>query len=1059
MITRYELEQMRVRLDRIEHEVGGARLALEALERRAVPEPEAKSESAAPPPLPPVVETRVPPPASDAVAGSASDPGPKRAAVAPGLPIPVVKPPPAAMPRSARDVPLPEPLPLRVWLERLQLWPPAAGEGSAEARLGAWWATRIGALLAVIGVVFFGIYVSLHTPPWVKFCELLAVSLGVSGLGLWLERRLPAFGGVVFAGGLALLFFTAYAGYVVPGVRVFDSLWASVAWQGVAVALIVAVALWRRAPLIATLAVGLGHVTAIFSGRDGFDGFALGAAALLGLVAVTLRRLRSWEGPSVVAMPAGYAVLFLGLYAAAGEEVATLPFAPWPFIAGMAALFFLRDWRRVPVETAEVTAGERWFQNANASLAALAALVTALGWYRAQLGTVYLLAAGAFAAAAWARSRQVRGGDGVVAVLTAKAAGALTLGVIELAEARTVALALLVQAWVLAWTARRLGSRVLAVATGLTAAVATWFFFRHGVEAAPALSIPAAQALLFTVGLAALATEAGRWLVKDADGRFLCEALAASVAATGAALGTARWTPAGWEPALAMGWALIFLGVAWARAGRAAAWAAAVLAGLAQLWLWLAANPRGGEVAAFLFWNALAVLGPTLAAGAWMGGRAETNWRAGGTLAWALATIGLVFAAYGLLPPQLALALVAVVGAAAAQASAWSTTRHLPWLATLGIGLGWWLSLRYGSESLPAGWLGLAALAAWALPAGLRAFARCDAVRRAEVLPETMERLQVIVATALALRALVSWLDGAALAAGLAAFAGGLFLLALRPGLRPALAASWAVWGFAAIAMLIVGRSASWLAFVAALAWVPAWLWVRAPVPWLAQFTGWRRHAPAVQCTLAILVGLVCAHTSFAGADEVLALTALVGVAAFSARPGRVKPAPGAACVVALFLAWGAFELILRGGAEGFGAGLGAVALAALTLAALPLWLEAGKQPVARAAGGGAALALLLTVCAAQNGALAPYATVGWGLASIALFMGGLFWRNATYRVLGLIGLALCVPRIFVVDLHSMLHRIVAFIVIGVVMLWVGFSYHRFRHLVTDAPAIPPSSS
>jgi hypothetical protein len=26
----------------------------------------------------------------------------------------------------------------------------------------------------------------------------------------------------------------------------------------------------------------------------------------------------------------------------------------------------------------------------------------------------------------------------------------------------------------------------------------------------------------------------------------------------------------------------------------------------------------------------------------------------------------------------------------------------------------------------------------------------------------------------------------------------------------------------------------------------------------------------------------------------------------------------------------------------------------------------------------------------------------------------------------------------------------VAFVVLGVVLLWVGFSYHRFRHFITD---------
>lgn len=60
--------------------------------------------------------------------------------------------------------------------------------------------------------------------------------------------------------------------------------------------------------------------------------------------------------------------------------------------------------------------------------------------------------------------------------------------------------------------------------------------------------------------------------------------------------------------------------------------------------------------------------------------------------------------------------------------------------------------------------------------------------------------------------------------------------------------------------------------------------------------------------------------------------------------------------------------------------------------------------------------------------------------------------RTRPCRMLGLLGLAVCVPRLFMVDLDSALHRIAALVVLGLVLLWVGFSYHRFRHLITEAP-------
>jgi hypothetical protein len=185
-------------------------------------------------------------------------------------------------------------------------------------------------------------------------------------------------------------------------------------------------------------------------------------------------------------------------------------------------------------------------------------------------------------------------------------------------------------------------------------------------------------------------------------------------------------------------------------------------------------------------------------------------------------------------------------------------------------------------------------------------------------------------------------------------------------------------------------------------------------------------------------------------------------VAAAVGRPGLVGAAKPAAGALAACLVWMCIGEIAAGGAAGWGAGLIAVLVAAVTVATLPLWLAGRRGEIAqvlRYAGGGAGLALAFMAFATQRGELAAYATVGWGLAAIALFMAGLFGRTAPYRVLGLVGLGLCLPRMFIVDLESALHRIFAFIALGVVLLWVGFSYHRFKHLVSDRESRPDSSS
>src|SRR5690606_1315838 len=157
-----DFDRLQQRLDRLERELGEVRAELAALA-----EPEAVAVVEAPPPALPV----------------------EAAAVAEPPPLPVVVPVASVAPRreesaEARAQPEGEEAgpDWRDWLRSSQLWPPA-GEGDAEVRLGAWWATRVGALLAVIGVVFFGIYVSVNTAPWVKFLELLAIAMGVTAGG------------------------------------------------------------------------------------------------------------------------------------------------------------------------------------------------------------------------------------------------------------------------------------------------------------------------------------------------------------------------------------------------------------------------------------------------------------------------------------------------------------------------------------------------------------------------------------------------------------------------------------------------------------------------------------------------------------------------------------------------------------------------------------------------------------------------------------------------------------------------------------------------------------
>jgi hypothetical protein len=235
MNTSEELAALRQRIGGVEHELEQLKRRVAMIEREVVAERSSVGTT--------VPQTGVPTPLAagatvEAVTTSAAVPPavslppplPKRMEAVPVAPARILEPVTAVPPVFARE---PEPSfldTIRPWLERAQLWPPS-GEANREVQLGAWWATRLGILFAVIGAVFFGVYVSVNTPPWVKFIELLGASLGVVALGVWLERKTPRFGQVVFAGGLALVFFATMAAYTVPGVKVLENRFVTALYQ------------------------------------------------------------------------------------------------------------------------------------------------------------------------------------------------------------------------------------------------------------------------------------------------------------------------------------------------------------------------------------------------------------------------------------------------------------------------------------------------------------------------------------------------------------------------------------------------------------------------------------------------------------------------------------------------------------------------------------------------------------------------------------------------------------------------------------------------------------
>lgn len=98
-------------------------------------------------------------------------------------------------------------------------------------------------------------------------------------------------------------------------------------------------------------------------------------------------------------------------------------------------------------------------------------------------------------------------------------------------------------------------------------------------------------------------------------------------------------------------------------------------------------------------------------------------------------------------------------------------------------------------------------------------------------------------------------------------------------------------------------------------------------------------------------------------------------------------------------------------------------------------------------------LGLFFFACASESLGIESWATVCWGIAAIVLFAAGLLAGLRPYRLAGLAGLGLCLGRMFLVDLEDPLFRIYAFFAISIVLLSVGYLYHRFRQFIEGSDA------
>ena len=916
---------------------------------------------------------------------------------------------PITLPASLHSEPLPSPAPRpepktrpepqwRTVLKRLQLLPPA-GEGTLEVQLGTWWATRIGILLTVIGAVFFGVWASRLTPPWVKCLELLGFSVSLSVLGIWTERRyrdFSAFGATLFSGGLALLYFTAFAAYALPAVRVFGEPVLAAVAQFAAIGIIYLCSQWRDSRAIASMATLLGYVACLFSLHVGLHDWALAAALVLGVGSVAFYVLRGWDRPFQIAVAGSYLVLagvLARVWIAREASPGLAACLAWPLAHLL--VFGSADPLALMRGVAMGGRSRRLTQLLSSSAAVGLGFIAIRILHHQDLDVYYFLFGGVLLGSAlgyylWRRPDFLMHGYFV------KGSALVTMGVITLAGARTRWIALAVESLVLLFAARRSRLRVTEAAAAIVWFVSFGFFGFHLQELAEdalPLSIGSSEGLLalaytfFSCGLCCLH---GRWMKtslavagdsSDDETLFwrglqqgLC-AVYAALTGLAAVFVVEIFVPATARPLAAACFAVALAAVALPLRHWIAPAAATLSLAWAHVRLWqmdLVTMPT-----AMVWTNGLTVVAISLGVAIALELFARTfpdesqraQWTAGEDfihVAWMLAAVVLFHSIQSLDLYLLASVLLACVAAGASVR--WPLGRMadlspLPIVfALIGIfnppvlsssGHAAWTQWTAGA------WLALASALGYAVAA--TAWAPLRRRLRWAVQGDRYQWLHCGLAALVGVATLVRVFEFSNFV--LALSVGGLALLGLArwPGLRPA---TWLGLAYLAGAALFnLGDSMA------------------------SQFSA---HAPVFWRSLWVAVAPI----------------------AFGIAVPRMDRRLGPGALRAIY------------------------------------WLT-----------GLASLAMLFALFLTRRGELGHYASVFWGLSAIGIFLAGLCDRVKPWRMIGMGGLGLCIVRGFAVDLQSGFYRIAAFFALGIVLLVMGFLYNRYKTLILDWDAAPRTFS
>ena len=159
-----------------------------------------------------------------------------------------------------------------------------------EEVLGTNWLNKIGIVLIVLGVAYFGIKELGQLGPLGKVALSYVVSFALLGGGIFLEKRdrYRVFSYAFIGGGWALLFFSTYAMNHVPAMRVMDSLSTDLVLMLVVALAMVLHTLRYRSQVVTGLAFLLAYWTVSLSNDDVYS-LSAGVILAIGLVTIVIK--------------------------------------------------------------------------------------------------------------------------------------------------------------------------------------------------------------------------------------------------------------------------------------------------------------------------------------------------------------------------------------------------------------------------------------------------------------------------------------------------------------------------------------------------------------------------------------------------------------------------------------------------------------------------------------------------------------------------------------------------------------------------------------------------